>query len=51
MLKRNLASVLRFSTFGCDALTEAKKSGPLLRKELDELDLDKINDSNFFKVT
>lgn len=49
MLKRKQADILRLNNFR-DALIEAQESKILLRTELDELDLEKINELNFFKV-
>ena len=49
MLKRKQADILRLNNFR-DALIEAQESKRLLRSELDELDLDKINELNFFQV-
>lgn len=49
MIKRKQADILRLNNFR-DALIEAQESRLLLRKELDELDLDKINELNFFQV-
>lgn len=49
MIKRKQADIVRLNDFR-DALIDAMESKRLLRKELDELDLDKINELNFFKV-
>ena len=50
MLKRKQADVLRLNNFR-DALINAKESIEQLRRDLNELDLDKINEMNFFKVS
>ena len=50
MQKRRQADVNRLNTFR-DGLYDDQESQRQLRKELDELDLDKINELNFFKVT
>ena len=49
MLKRKQADIMRLNNFR-DALIDAQESKRLLRKELDDLDLEKINELNFFKV-
>ncbi len=49
MLRRKQADILRLNSFN-DALMQAQESRRLLREELDALELDKINELNFFKV-
>ena len=49
MIKRRQADICRLNNFR-DALIDAQESQRQLRKELDALDFDKINELNFFKV-